>query len=54
MKYSIKLKLKVDPEANFLESDPKYGADSVETLLRDLLYDVDDVEVMTVVAKEIG
>lgn len=52
MNYYIELRVWVDPEANFLDSDPRYHETSVGELLRDMIYDIDDVKVNTIKVEE--
>ncbi len=44
MEFEINVLLWVDPDANFLESYEDHSY-TVEQLIRDVLYDVDDVKV---------
>ena len=53
MEYEINLRIKVDPEAPFIESDPSTTKDVLEEMFGDLLYDLDDIEVTELSVREI-
>ena len=42
MRFELSLKIKVDPEANFLETFG-YNSDVIKELIEASLYDIDDV-----------
>lgn len=42
--YEVNLVLSVDPDSNFFESDKEANVRIMLELLRDLIYDVDDVK----------
>ena len=44
MEFEINVLLWVDPDANFIDADEDFSF-SVEQMIRDVLYDVDDVKV---------
>ena len=47
MDYEIIIKVSVDPDANFLESDRsiRYNLDLIQEMIQDCLYDLDDITV---------
>tara|TARA_R100001198_G_C5159181_1_gene165065 strand:+ start:343 stop:516 length:174 start_codon:yes stop_codon:yes gene_type:complete len=47
MHYEVTINIKVDPDANFLESDRsiRYNLDLIEEMIQDCLYDLDDITV---------
>jgi|TARA_R100001463_G_scaffold24007_4_gene57353 hypothetical protein len=48
--FEITMLLEVDPEANFIASDSLKM--SVEEIIRDTIYDLDDVKIIEIDAKE--
>ena len=50
MQYEIMLNIQVDPEANFIASDSV--TKSLEERIQDIIYDLDDVKIIEIDAKE--
>jgi len=45
VQFELNLTIKVDPSANFLEVDPDYNLAVIGEVIRDHLYDIDDIKV---------
>ncbi len=43
--YEVNLVIKVDPESNFFESDKEVNVQIMLELIKNVLYDVDDIKV---------
>lgn len=52
MKYNISLSLEVDPDANFYGSDRTNTLSELEDILYNLIYDVDDVKILSLEIEE--
>jgi|TARA_R100000951_G_scaffold21442_1_gene17857 hypothetical protein len=44
-RYEVTVNIKVEPDANFFESDPRYNLNVIQELIQDILYDLDDITV---------
>ena len=44
MSFELNLTIDVDPKANFLEVDPNYNLAVLGEVIRDHLYDIDDIK----------
>lgn len=53
MQYRVEIALDLDPDANFLDSDPRWHSESLRDLIVDMLYDVDDIEDVVVKVEEV-
>lgn len=51
-RYNISFSLEVSPEANFLEADRRHTLDNLEDLIRQALYDIDDVDILWLEVQE--
>lgn len=51
MKYEVYILLEIDPEASFLGADTNHLEDDLTDKLRSLLYDLDDVDVLSIYLK---
>jgi len=47
MKFEVKVYIKVDPEANFLEVDDEEILRVIRELFVDMIYDIDDVKLVS-------
>lgn len=47
MRYEVTITLEVDDEAPWLEIGDTTNCDTLESLLRDLIYDLDDVKIIS-------
>tara|TARA_R100000541_G_scaffold26703_1_gene36077 strand:+ start:294 stop:458 length:165 start_codon:yes stop_codon:yes gene_type:complete len=45
VQFDLNLTINVDPDANFLEVDPDYNLAVIGEVIRDHLYDIDDITV---------
>lgn len=52
MKYNISLLLEVSPDANFFEVDRRHTLDNLEDLIKNAIYDIDDVNVTYIEVQE--
>lgn len=43
--YEVTVNIRVEPDANFFESDPRYNLNVIQELVQDVLYDLDDITV---------
>lgn len=50
MLFEVTMLVKLDPHANFIASDSSEV--SLEEVLRDIIYDLDDVEILEIEVKE--
>lgn len=50
MLFEVTMLLELDPEANFIASDSTKT--SLEEIIQDIIYDVDDVKILEIDAKE--
>ena len=50
MLFEVTMLLELDPEANFIASDSVKK--SLEEIIQDIIYDVDDVKILEIDAKE--
>lgn len=48
MRYEVRLVLEVDEEAPWLEIGDTTNCDTLEDLLRDLIYDLDDITIRSI------
>lgn len=48
MKFEITINLYVDRDANFLGSSPALFSSDIKDLLRQTIYDIDDVEILDI------
>lgn len=46
MRFEVKINLFVDREANFLEVDDAESLRVIRDLIKDALYDIDDIEIL--------
>jgi hypothetical protein len=46
LRYEVTVNIKVEPDANFFESDPRYNLNVIQELIQDVLYDLDDITVI--------
>jgi len=47
MRYEVTMTIEVDSKANFLEIDDLFSPVVIQGLIYDIVYDVDDVELLT-------
>lgn len=47
MEYDLILKIKIDPDANFISVDEMNSSRVVLELFQDIIYDLDDVTLLT-------
>lgn len=53
MIYEVNLQIDVDEEAAFLEVDRDTNVDVIMDMLRDYLYDLDDIKVLSIYVEEL-
>lgn len=46
MRYEVLLNIKVDKDANFLEVDDMENCHVIQEMIKDIIYDIDDVKVL--------
>jgi len=50
--FEVNLLLKLDPDANFIGSDPGGAAAGLKEVLKDTIYDLDDVKILEIDVEE--
>jgi len=51
MRYEVLLNIKVDKDANFLEVDDMENCRVIQEMIKDIIYDIDDVKVLNCVVE---
>lgn len=46
MEYEVTVKIKIDPNNNIFESDPRYNLQVIQELVHSIYYDVDDIKLI--------
>lgn len=54
MQYEVTITIDIDPDSNYFGSDTTFYLEDLEDLIRAVLYDVDDTEIIEINIKEVS
>jgi hypothetical protein len=53
MKFEVVVTLSVDPDSNYLGSDTDFYTEDIADLIRAMLYDIDDADILEINIREL-